>query len=106
MIAQILLQISVGGGGQMWGNIVLFGGIIVIFYLFMIRPQQKKQKDQKKFIEAIKKGDQIVTVGGIHGKITAIEDDTVILEVERGAKMKIEKSSVSLEASKKQSEKK
>ncbi len=106
MIAQILLQISAGGGGQMWGNIVLFGGIIVIFYLFMIRPQQKKQKDQKKFIEAIKKGDKVVTVGGIHGKITAIEDDTVILEIERGAKMKIDKSSVSLEASKKQSEKK
>lgn len=90
----------------MWGNIILFGGIIVIFYLFMIRPQQKKQKDQKKFIEAIKKGDKVVTVGGIHGKITAIEDDTVILEMERGTKMKIEKSSVSLEASKKQSEKK
>jgi len=106
MIAQILLQTSAGGGGQMWGNIILFGGIIVIFYLFMIRPQQKKQKDQKKFIEAIKKGDKVVTVGGIHGKITAIEDDTVILEMERGTKMKIEKSSVSLEASKKQSEKK
>jgi len=105
MIAQILLQVT-GGGGQMWGNIVLFGGIIVIFYLFMIRPQQKKQKDQKKFIEAIKKGDKIVTVGGIHGKITTIEDDTVMLEIERGAKMKIEKSSISLEASKKQSEKK
>ncbi len=106
MIAQILLQAPAGGGGQMWGNILLFGGIIVIFYLFMIRPQQKKQKDQKKFIESVKKGDMIVTIGGIHGKVTAIEDDTIILEIERGAKMKIEKSSISLEASKKYSDKK
>lgn len=106
MLAQVLLQASAGGGGQMWGNIILFGGIIVIFYLFMIRPQQKKQKDQKKFIEAIKKGDKIVTVGGIHGKIASIEDDTVMLEIERGAKMRIEKSSISLEASNKQSDKK
>jgi preprotein translocase subunit YajC len=67
MIAQVLLQAPAGSGG-MWGNILLFGGIIVIFYLFMIRPQQKKQKDQKKFIEAVKKGDMIVTIGGIHGK--------------------------------------
>ena len=72
----------------------------------MIRPQQKKQKDQKKFIESVKKGDMIVTIGGIHGKVTAIEEDTIILEIERGAKMKIEKSSISLEASKKYSDKK
>ena len=104
MIAQVLLQVPSGNG--MWGNILLFGGIIVIFYLFMIRPQQKKQKDQKKFIESVKKGDMIVTIGGIHGKVTAIEDDTIILEIERGAKMKIEKSSISLEASKKYSDKK
>jgi preprotein translocase subunit YajC len=66
----------------------------------MIRPQQKKQKDQKKFLGAIKKGDTVVTLGGIHGKITAIEENTVTLEVDRGARIKVEKSSISYESSK------
>ena len=85
----------------MWGNILLFGGIILIFYFFMIRPQQKKQKDQKRFIDEIRKGEMVVTVGGVHGKIVSIEGDTVVLEVDRGTKIKFEKSSISLEASKK-----
>ncbi|MCK5208253.1 MAG: preprotein translocase subunit YajC [Cyclobacteriaceae bacterium] len=100
----ILLQ--AGGGSAMTGNLVLIGGIIVIFYFFMIRPQQKKQKDQKKFLEEIKKGDMAVTTGGIHGKVAAIDDDTVLLEVDRGTKIKVEKGSMSLEASKKYAEKK
>lgn len=95
----ILLQ--AGGGSAMTGNLVLIGGIIVIFYFFMIRPQQKKQKDQKKYLAEIKKGDHAVTTGGIHGKVASIEGDTVLLEVDRGTKLRIEKSSISLEASKK-----
>ena len=85
----------------MTGNLVLIGGIIVIFYFFMIRPQQKKQKDQKKYLEALKKGDHAVTMGGIHGKVSAIEGDAVLLEVDRGTKLRVEKASISLEASKK-----
>lgn len=100
----ILLQ--AGGGSAGYGNLLLIGGIIVIFYFFMIRPQQKKQKDQKKFLNDIKKGDSAVTTGGIHGKIVSIEQDTVLLEVDRGTKIVIEKSSISLEASKKYDEKK
>ena len=100
----ILLQ--AGGGSAMTGNLVLIGGIIVIFYFFMIRPQQKKQKDQKKFLEEIKKGDMAVTTGGIHGKVVSIDDDTVMLDVDRGTKIKIEKASISLEASKKHTNKK
>ena len=99
----ILLQ---AGGSAMTGNLVLIGGIIVIFYFFMIRPQQKKQKDQKKFLAEIKKGDAAVTMGGIHGKIAAIEDDTVLLDVDRGTKIRVDKSSISLEASKKITDKK
>ena len=56
--------------------------IIVVFYFFMIRPQLKKSKDQKKFREAIAKGDKIVTIGGIHGKIIELQDTTFIIEVE------------------------
>jgi preprotein translocase subunit YajC len=72
--------------------------IIVVFYFFMIRPQMKKQKDQVKFKEAIHKGDKIVTIGGIHGKIVEIQDKTFTIEVEGGVKLRIEKSAVSLES--------
>ncbi len=81
-------------------NLIFIGGILLVFYFFMIRPQQKKQKDQKKFIGDIKKGDKVVTLGGIHGKVTAIDDNTITLEVDRGARIKMDKSSISLEASK------
>jgi len=95
----ILLQAGAAPGGQ-YGTFILIGGFIIIFYFFMIRPQQKKQKDQKKFIEEIKKGDSVVTMGGIHGRVFAVEDDTVLLEIDRSTKIKIEKSSISLDASK------
>jgi preprotein translocase subunit YajC len=67
----------------------------------MVRPQQKKQKDQKVFIEELKKGDSIVTIGGLHGKILEIDDLTVVLEVDRGFKLKFDRSSISMEATKK-----
>lgn len=73
--------------------------IMVVFYFFMIRPQMKKAKDQKKFREAIKKGDKIVTIGGIHGKIVEVNDSTFIIEVEGGNRLKIEKSAISMENS-------
>lgn len=72
--------------------------IIVVFYFFMIRPQMKKQKDQKKFREDIQKGDKVITIGGIHGKIVEISDRTFIIETEGGNKLKIEKTAVSLES--------
>ena len=100
MLNSILLQAGSGSGGGSF-QILFFVAIAAIFYFFMIRPQQKKQKDQKKFIKEVKKGDQVVTVGGIHGKVISVDDMTIILEVDRGAKITFEKSSVSLEASKK-----
>ena len=99
MIDTLLLQ-AANGGGQ-WTNLIMIGGMIAIFYLFFIRPQQKKQKEQKKFVEAVKKGDKVITMGGIHGKIVSIDDTTVTLDIDKGSKMVIEKSSLSLEASKK-----
>lgn len=99
MLALILLQATTGQNGMI-GNFILIGGIALIFYFFMIRPQQKKQKAQRSFIESIKKGDMVVTIGGMHGKVAAIEDNSVVLEVDRGAKIKFEKSSISHETSK------
>lgn len=99
MLNYILLQAN-GGQSGLIGNLILIGGIAIIFYFFMIRPQQKKQKNQREFIGSIKKGDMVVTIGGMHGRIVSIEDDSVVLEVDRGARIKFDKTSISLEASK------
>jgi preprotein translocase subunit YajC len=92
----ILLQAS--SGGSAIPQLLFFGGIILVFYFFMIRPQQKKAKDQKKFIEEIKKGDYVVTIGGAHGYVGELEGDTFILEVEKGGRIRFNKSAISLDA--------
>jgi preprotein translocase subunit YajC len=66
----------------------------------MIRPQMKKAKDHKKFVEELKKGDKVITLSGIHGKIVDLNDTTFLIEVESGTKIRFDKSAVSLEASK------
>ncbi len=73
--------------------------LIVVFYFFMIRPQLKTSKDQKKFRENIKVGDKIVTIGGIHGKISEVQDTTFMITVEGGVKLKIEKNAISMDSS-------
>jgi preprotein translocase subunit YajC len=105
MIQIILAQAAQGSDNAWMSQLLLFGGIILIFYFFMIRPQQKKQKDHKKFVEDIKKGDNVVTIGGMHGKIFSIDDDKITLDVDKGTKLTFDKSSISLEQSKKLKEK-
>ncbi|WP_338872447.1 preprotein translocase subunit YajC [Spirosoma sp. SC4-14] len=100
----ILLQASGSSNTSMLYNVLLWVGIIGVFYFFMIRPQQKKQKDQKSFVDNLKKGDNVVTIGGLHGRIASVEGTTVTLEVDRGVKMTFEKSSISREASAKPAE--
>jgi len=79
-------------------SLVMLGGIIVVFYFFMIRPQAKKAKEQKKFIDNMQKGDKVVTIAGIHGTINKVnEDNTLQLEVSPGSYLKIERASISLE---------
>ena len=94
-----LLQAT--GGGADFTSFLPIIGMVVIFYFFFIRPQQKKQKETKNFLQEIKKGDRIVTVGGIHGKVVEVADTTFLLDVDRGTKLLIEKSSISLDSSKK-----
>ncbi|MFL5765523.1 MAG: preprotein translocase subunit YajC [Bacteroidia bacterium] len=84
---------------QQLGQFIPLILIIVVFYFFMIRPQLKKSKDQKKYRENIKVGDRIITIGGIHGKITDIGETTFIISVEGGVKLKIEKNAISMDAS-------
>ena len=83
-----------------WQQIIFMVAIIGVFYFFMIRPQQKKAKDQKKFIDDIKIGEKVVTIGGAHGRVAELDGDTFVLEVERGGRIRFSKSSISLEASK------
>lgn len=95
---EILSSILMMGGQDQQGggasSLIFLGLIIVVFYFFMIRPQMKKTKEQKKFREAIKKGDQIITIGGIHGKISDVQENTFVIETEGGNKIKIEKAAV------------
>lgn len=72
---------------------ILIGGMFLIMYFFMIRPQVKKQKEAKTFREGLKKGDKIVTIGGIHGKVVDISERTVLIQVD-GAKIRIEKTAL------------
>ncbi|HPE57199.1 MAG TPA: preprotein translocase subunit YajC [Bacteroidales bacterium] len=83
-----------GGGIMSFLPLVL---IVLVFYLFFIRPQMKKSKDQKKFREALKKGDKIITIGGIHGKIIEVQEKTFTIEVEGQNRLKIERSAVSMD---------
>jgi len=76
------------------------GLIILVMYFFMIRPQMKKQKDQKKFADELKKGDKIITTAGLHGRIAEVNDTTIVIDTELGSKLRFDKSAVSLDASK------
>ena len=87
----ILLQAETAEPGFPW---LLLLGMFIIMYFFMIRPQQKRQKEAKEFRDAISKGDKVVTIGGVHGKILSISDLTVVLEVESG-KIRVSKSALS-----------
>jgi len=74
--------------------IVTFGLVFVIFYLFIIRPQNKKQKETEKMISAVKKGDKIVTIGGIHGEVTSTKEKSVIVKVDENCKIEFSRSAI------------
>ena len=90
-----LLQAA--GEGQGTAQLLFFGLIFVVMYFFMIRPQVKKQKKENKFRRMLKKGDSIITIGGIHGKVIEVKENSVIIE-NYGVKMKVEKSAISMNA--------
>lgn len=97
MLNLILLQ--AGGGDQAAGgsgmmSILMIVALIAIFYFFMIRPQSKKQKEIKKFRDAMQKGDKVTTAGGIHGKIKEIKDSVIVLQIDDNVKITIDKAMV------------
>ena len=93
ILIAILLQQAQGGG---WSGILMIVAMIAIFYFVMIRPQSKRQKDLKKQRDAMKKGDRVVSAGGIHGKIRSVEAYTAIVEVSDGVTLKFDKGSLFL----------
>ncbi|HWL00125.1 MAG TPA: preprotein translocase subunit YajC [Parapedobacter sp.] len=95
----ILLQ--AGGAGGIMGFLPMIL-IIVVFYFFMIRPQMKKAKDHKKYIEELKENDRVVTSAGIHGRIVEVSETTFLVDVGGGVKIRFDKSAISLDASKTQ----
>jgi len=94
----IILQQAAPAGGGGYSMLVMLGAMFVVMYFFMIRPQMKKNKAQIAFKDAIKKGDKIVTTGGIHGKISEVRDTTFVIDTEAGGKLRIDKSSVSMDS--------
>ena len=87
----ILLKAGTG-----MSSLIMFGMIFAVMYFFMIRPQIKKQKKESAYRLALKKGDSVITIGGIHGKITDVKNDAFIIEVHVGTKLKVLKTAVSM----------
>lgn len=91
----ILLQAPANAGTM---QLVLLGGMILVFYFFMIRPQAQKAKKAKSFQEGLQKGDKVVTIAGIHGVVNKVNDDSTLqIEVSPGSYLRIEKSAISME---------
>lgn len=84
------------GGGEIYSTLIMFGLIIAIFYFMIIRPQQKRQKERESLLGQIKKGDKIITAGGIHGDVIGVDEKTLLIEIADKVKVKIERNSISV----------
>ena len=106
MFSSMLSQLANAEGSSIQ-QYILLGGILLVFYFFMIRPQRRRQKDQRTFLENLKKGTPIVTIGGIHGKVHEVADDTVVLEIDsKGTKITISRSAISIDSTQRHTRKK
>jgi preprotein translocase subunit YajC len=88
------LQAAQGGQGSGLTMLLMLALIFVVMWLFMIRPQQKRQKELNNFRDNLKKGDKVVTVGGIYGTIVEVNDNKVMLEIDKDVKIKVDKASL------------
>lgn len=98
--AYILLFSSQTADGESsggWSTMIMLLLLVVVFWLFFIRPQSKKNKEITKFRQSLKKGDRVITIGGIHGKILEINDTTAIIETEGQGRLKLEKNAIAQE---------
>ena len=96
MVTEAFAMAGGAAQGQQGGyqGIIMLVAMFAIFYFLLIRPQQKRAKQQKELVEGVKVGDSVVSAGGIHGKITSVDDTTVTLEVATGVKIKMNRASM------------
>jgi preprotein translocase subunit YajC len=87
-------QPSSGEGPGLMSNVILFGSIILIFYFMIIRPQQKRTKERQKLIESMKKGDKVITSGGMYGTVAGLDEKTVLVEIADKIKVKLDRSAI------------
>lgn len=92
----ILLQdaAAAGQGQSPWTSLIFILLLIVVFWLFFIRPQSKKAKEEQKFREGLKKGDKVTTIGGFHGKVVEVKDTTVMISLAPNVEVEVEKSAL------------
>jgi preprotein translocase subunit YajC len=83
-----------GAGDQLFSTLIMFALIIGIFYFLILRPQQKRQKERQKLLESVKKGDKVITAGGLHATVAGLDEKTVLLQVADNVKMKFDRSAV------------
>ncbi len=83
-------------GGGMISTLIMFGAIFAIFYFMIIRPQQKRAKEQKAMLDAVQKGDKVVLSGGMHGTVAGLEEKTVLVDVGNNVKIKFERTSIAM----------
>ncbi|MEA3448333.1 MAG: preprotein translocase subunit YajC [Bacteroidota bacterium] len=95
-LLSVFLTMNPEGGSEQspWSSFIFLALILVVFYFFMIRPQMKRQKEMRKFRENVKKGDKVVTTGGIHGKIKNIKETTIDIEVSDEIIISVDKTAV------------
>jgi preprotein translocase subunit YajC len=93
-LSALLPIAQAGGSGQLMTTFVTFGLVILIFYFLIIRPQNKRQKEAKKMLDALKKGDRIASIGGIRGVVQSVKEDSVIVKVDDATKLEFSKNAI------------
>lgn len=89
-----LFMMGGGEGGSGWTSLIFMGAIFLIFYWFIIRPQSQRQKEIQKKVSEMKKGDKIVTSGGMMANVKSVDEDTVLAEIDKGVKARFRKSAI------------
>lgn len=92
MSTMMILPLQAEGGMGTYGSLIMMGLIFVVMYFFMIRPQQKRQKELVKFREGLKRGDKVITAGGIYAKVKDITGNTAVIEIAHNVDITIDKS--------------
>jgi len=98
MLSTLFFLLGAPAGGEQANPLAMFLTLIlifIVFYFFIIRPQKKKEDQRKSMIEAVKKNDRVITIGGVHGTVTQVDESSVLLQVDNNTKLRVEKSALS-----------